>query len=1100
MLAPTDPTQRQQGRGAADRHTTSSARVASRASGGVQGVSRRGGNTAVAGGGGERSYRRTVAAVSSGARVGTRGGRAGDVAAAAVAAAGGVTRRPSDRRALVEMQVDPDRPLPLPTFPGHGKLLGGEAKHHSNKHQQQQAPSGNNLPGDLKHPGSGGGGGEADQPGGGHYHGYFVPGVVAPRQRQSHGLPRELRAISTIPTPEKRSASRATASAIGQRRRVRSRSALAQPPSARRAAAVPAAPPLPRQSAEATAIGPGNGGYGVSTSRPDSGSAAALASARDQRMSARRAVDALRKEMLEREARLERELDRLRDLRSQRTAPAAGAETGPAPKAAPAPKATPAPAIGRRRGPTASAAAAGGGGAASRGRRRAPPSSRVQAPTEKPAVAGAVAGAVSRDSADEEAEGADNDGDEGGRGSRPVARSVETADAQAQTAADGVQLYLHPQPAIRKALRLGANQPSPKGHAAGAHHQQTRSAGNVVEEHYLDDASFLSLSRQLGGRRHVSPPGPVVFVEGEGRNRSWRPADDDRLLRGEGGSSAAAFGATSATGAGGAEDLDGGDARLILAAKEGGREEDDDGRPERDIRLTTGRLEAAAVAPESVQNGAWVELAGMLAMSAAPPTARPSISETPSGEGEGQAGKNSTEAAAASPELLDLMREVVGQQREMGEERSALMQARGALRAEVESRRVLLANQELSLRERELALDRREAESGAASAALRLTAAAAAGADSTKSEEEGKRGSADGGQGEQQLVDRPTLTDRFWPITSEHEAAELAEESGSVTKGEEGPRMGVQGQGVAAAKVVAARDDGGTEKEKGEAGGVSAQQPPPQTFRAFYLIKTLYIPKASDYLLFSVETRRSNLGRVLAAGSGWRDVSLEEDGDGAAEKVFKTSLGRALAGGPGGALEGEAGVLGVGGGANIGSGRSSTSRAAGEPDVQELLWEAGRRGDAEDLSPETAVRKRASALESRRFLTAMTESESKRRAESRDGGHSSPERDVDGDNEAEALEQDARVKAATEGRHRHPTPDSPLSVSSTVRQQEQQQLEPRQEGRGGEGLHLSLATAVLSVAQRLSTVEERALARVEGAEGLARKAMEETRREAFQGF
>ncbi|CAN0530412.1 unnamed protein product, partial [Ectocarpus sp. 12 AP-2014] len=687
MLTPTDPTQRQQGRGAADRHTTSSARVASRASGGVQGVSRRGGNTAVAGGGGERSYRRTVAAVSSGARVGTRGGRAGDVAVAAVATAGGVTRRPSDRRALVDMQVDPDRPLPLPTFPGHGNILGGEAKHHSNNHHQQQAPSGNNLPGDLKHPGSGGGGGEADQQGGGHYHGYFVPGVVAPRQRQSHGLPRELRAISTIPTAEKRSASRATASASGQRRRVRSRSALAQPSSARRAATVPVAPPLPRQSAEATAIGPGSGGYGVSTSRPDPGSAAALASARDQRRSARMAVDALRKEMLAREARLERELDRLRDSRSQRAASAAVAETGPAPKPAPAPKATPAPAIGRRRGSTASAAAAGGGGAASRGRRRAPPSSRVQALNQKPAVAGAVVGAVSRDSVGEEVKGADNDGDEGGRGSRPVARSVETADSQAQTAADGVQLFLHPQPAIREALRVGANQPSPKGHAAGAHHQQTRSTGNVVEEHCLEDASFLSsasgggeeddssLGRQLGGRRHVSPPGPVVFVEGEGRNRSWRPADDDRLLRGKGGSSAAAFGATSATGAGGAEVLDGGDARLILAAMEGDREEDDDGRPERDVRLTTRRLEAAAVAPESVQDGAWVELAGMLAMSAAPPTARPSISETPSDESEGQAGKSSTEAAAASPELVDLMREVVGQQREMGEERSALMQA-----------------------------------------------------------------------------------------------------------------------------------------------------------------------------------------------------------------------------------------------------------------------------------------------------------------------------------------------------------------------------------------------------------------------------------------
>lgn len=55
------------------------------------------------------------------------------------------------------------------------------------------------------------------------------------------------------------------------------------------------------------------------------------------------------------------------------------------------------------------------------------------------------------------------------------------------------------------------------------------------------------------------------------------------------------------------------------------------------------------------------------------------------------------------------------------------------------------------------------------------------------------------------------------------------------------------------------------------------------------------------------------------------------------------------------------------------------------------------------MSPETAVRKRASALESRRFLSAVSESEANRRAEERDGGLSSPGGDVDGDSEAEAL-------------------------------------------------------------------------------------------------
>ena len=44
-------------------------------------------------------------------------------------------------------------------------------------------------------------------------------------------------------------------------------------------------------------------------------------------------------------------------------------------------------------------------------------------------------------------------------------------------------------------------------------------------------------------------------------------------------------------------------------------------------------------------------------------------------------------------------------------------------------------------------------------------------------------------------------------------------------------------------------------------------------------------------------------------------------------------------------------------------------------------------------------------------------------------------------------------------------------------------------------LHLSMATAVLSVAQRMSDMEERASARVRGAEGLARQALEEARRE-----
>ncbi len=72
---------------------------------------------------------------------------------------------------------------------------------------------------------------------------------------------------------------------------------------------------------------------------------------------------------------------------------------------------------------------------------------------------------------------------------------------------------------------------------------------------------------------------------------------------------------------------------------------------------------------------------------------------------------------------------------------------------------------------------------------------------------------------------------------------------------------------------------------------------------------------------------------------------------------------------------------------------------------QELLWEArrpwvGGESEASHSSPDTAVLKRAAALESRRFLAAVgdKEAEAKRRADEGDGALSSPGEDVaDGD-------------------------------------------------------------------------------------------------------
>lgn len=74
--------------------------------------------------------------------------------------------------------------------------------------------------------------------------------------------------------------------------------------------------------------------------------------------------------------------------------------------------------------------------------------------------------------------------------------------------------------------------------------------------------------------------------------------------------------------------------------------------------------------------------------------------------------------------------------------------------------------------------------------------------------------------------------------------------------------------------------------------------------------------------------------------------------------------------------------------------------------LQELLWEAGKAGaeggDVGVLSPETAAVKRASALESGRFLDSIAEAEAEARRsrlfEEGNGGDSSP-----GDDESDAA-------------------------------------------------------------------------------------------------
>ncbi|CAN0078765.1 unnamed protein product, partial [Hapterophycus canaliculatus] len=309
---------------AAHRTTSSSGRrkVVGGALGGT-GLSKRSATTRAIKGRTQQAHRVSASSVTAAVRGSGRGGRAVDMAASRAMAGGAGTKRSSARRVLAEVQLDPDLPLPLPTFPGNGNVntLEGVVKwqqqlHQVGSHGQHsnftQPLRTNGLPGDLKHKGTNVKLAEV------HRHGYFVPGVVAPRQRQSHGLPQELRAISTVPTPEKRPA-KATSSS-GKRRRLHSRSSAA---SIKRGttSALPLGPQAPAITSEARRVV-------LSSARPDPGSAAAMALSREQRRYTSQAVDELRKEMREREDRLERELDRLIRSRSPRVGKGAPAAFG----------------------------------------------------------------------------------------------------------------------------------------------------------------------------------------------------------------------------------------------------------------------------------------------------------------------------------------------------------------------------------------------------------------------------------------------------------------------------------------------------------------------------------------------------------------------------------------------------------------------------------------------------------------------------------------------------------------------------------------------------------------------------------------------------
>lgn len=256
---------------------------------------------------------------------------------------GGITGGTRSRRPpLAEVQIDPDLPLPLPAFPGYVKLFacgGGGSPGDAGEKNAGKAIDGRYCypapSGRANVHGSGGGGGSGSRSTR-HPHGLFVPGVVAPRQRQSHGLPQELRAIFSIPKPEqwpgnppaiKRRAPRRPKPMVASMTTPASNPGAPPPPSP------PKANPPPKRQAwdDQDNGGGGSGGGGhVVNPRPRRqvgmmpGSAAAAAAAREQRKHMGKALEELRNEMREREERLMAEFERFRRERAQRVRAGSG--------------------------------------------------------------------------------------------------------------------------------------------------------------------------------------------------------------------------------------------------------------------------------------------------------------------------------------------------------------------------------------------------------------------------------------------------------------------------------------------------------------------------------------------------------------------------------------------------------------------------------------------------------------------------------------------------------------------------------------------------------------------------------------------------------
>ncbi|CAM9767176.1 unnamed protein product, partial [Discosporangium mesarthrocarpum] len=252
---------------------------------------------------------------------------------------------------------------------------------------------------------------------------------------------------------------------------------------------------------------------------------------------------------------------------------------------------------------------------------------------------------------------------------------------------------------------------------------------------------------------------------------------------------------------------------------------------------------------------------------------------------------------------------------------------------------------------------------------------------------------------------------------------------------------------------------------------------------------------------------RSNLGRLLSAGEDWRSRDLDVTPDppmASAGRTFTTSLGQALAGGVHwGELhqrdhstmtstmpitpwcpradhdqdtkvsQGLTALPSLGG-----RGEGETRKAM---NVQEVLWEANRgQGSAvgvrADSGLDEATIKRAELLESQRFLANKAHAEELGMAYALQGEQ---------ENEEEEVEvSDAGVQPSLEEAHT-PPPSAP-SQAAPARMTVLEEGGGHVESSSGR-FETALATAMLSVAQRVSDMDARAYARADRLEEMTRR-------------